>query len=76
MLYGFLVHGRAGEISVGDAGSQMELRLIQLKLETTGANCDPQTLALLHDTRKLYPKCERKTVVRTAKMARGVGQPF
>jgi restriction system protein len=45
-------------------------------LETTGANCDPQTLALLHDTRRLYPKCERKTVVKTAKMARGVGQPL
>jgi hypothetical protein len=45
-------------------------------LDSSGARFDPQTLALLHDTRKFCPKCERELVIRTARKGEGAGQQF
>lgn len=45
-------------------------------LEHTGAECDPEVLAILKDTRKFCPKCEREMLLRTAKKGIGVGQQF
>lgn len=45
-------------------------------LEQTDARFDPETLAILRDTRKFCPKCEREMVLRTATKGRGSGQQF
>jgi restriction system protein len=45
-------------------------------LEKTDARFDPEALAILSDTRKLCPKCEREMVLRTASQGPGAGQQF
>lgn len=45
-------------------------------LETTDARFDPETLALLRDTRKFCPKCENEMVLRTATKGLGAGRQF
>ena len=45
-------------------------------LETTDARFDPETLALLRDTRKFCPKCESEMVLRTATKGLGAGKQF
>lgn len=45
-------------------------------LEETGANFDPETIAILSDARKVCPKCEQEMVLRTATKGRGVGKTF
>jgi ssDNA-binding Zn-finger/Zn-ribbon topoisomerase 1 len=45
-------------------------------LEATDARFDPDAMEILHDTRKLCPKCEREMVLRTASKGPGAGQKF
>jgi hypothetical protein len=45
-------------------------------LESTDARFDPAVLEILHDTRKLCPKCEREMVLRTAGRGPGAGNQF
>jgi hypothetical protein len=45
-------------------------------LQSTNAMSDPETLAILNDTRKLCPKCERRMEIKTARKGRGAGQMF
>lgn len=45
-------------------------------VEATDARFDPAVLEILHDTRKMCPKCERQMVLRTAKRGRSAGQQF
>lgn len=45
-------------------------------LEETDARFDPETLAILQDTRKYCPKCESEMVLRTAKKGTGAGGQF
>jgi len=45
-------------------------------LESSDARFDPETLAILNDTRKLCPKCERELVFRTAGKGPGAGHNF
>jgi len=45
-------------------------------LEATDARFDPDAMEILHDARKLCPKCEREMVLRTASRGRGSGQKF
>jgi HJR/Mrr/RecB family endonuclease len=45
-------------------------------LESTSARFDPETLELLHDTRKFCPKCGREMVLKTATKGKGTGQEF
>jgi len=52
-----------------------ELGLTKL-LEATDANYDPETLAILRDTRNYCPKCEREMVLRTAAKGTGAGKKF
>jgi restriction system protein len=52
-----------------------ETGLAQL-LESSGAHFDPETLAILRDTRKYCPKCESEMVLRTATKGLGAGEQF
>jgi hypothetical protein len=45
-------------------------------LESTDARFDPEALALLRDTRKFCPKCEREMVLRTAGRGPDAGKQF
>lgn len=45
-------------------------------IEDTNARFDPETLAILRDTRKFCPKCEQEMVLRTATKGLGVGRQF
>jgi restriction system protein len=45
-------------------------------LDRTDARFDPQTLALLKDTKKFCPKCEREMVLKIARKGRSAGQQF
>ncbi len=45
-------------------------------MEQAGSRFDPEVQALLSDTRKFCPKCEKERVLRTAKKGRGEGQEF
>jgi len=45
-------------------------------IEDTGARFDPETLAMLNDTRKFCPKCEREMVLRTAERGANPGSKF
>jgi hypothetical protein len=45
-------------------------------IEDTGAQRDPDVLAVLNDTRKLCPKCESEMVLRTATKGLGAGRQF
>jgi restriction system protein len=45
-------------------------------LEATDARFDPAVLEILHDSRKLCPKCEREMVLRTAGRGPGAGKQF
>jgi HJR/Mrr/RecB family endonuclease len=45
-------------------------------LEETSARFDPETLAILMDTRKFCPKCESEMVLRTARKGVGAGSHF
>jgi HJR/Mrr/RecB family endonuclease len=45
-------------------------------LEATHARFDPDAMEILHDTRKLCPKCKREMLLRTASKGRGAGQKF
>lgn len=45
-------------------------------LESTDAEFDPETLAILSDTRKFCPKCENEMVLRTAAKGRSAGNQF
>ena len=45
-------------------------------LESTNAGFDPETLAILRDTRKFCPKCESEMVLRTAKKGLCAGSQF
>lgn len=45
-------------------------------IEDTGARFDPETLAILRDTRKFCPKCEQEMVLRTATKGLGAGNKF
>lgn len=45
-------------------------------IEATDARFDPETLAILQDTRKFCPKCESGMLLRTATKGRGAGQKF
>jgi restriction system protein len=45
-------------------------------LEATAATFDPETLAILRDTRKFCPKCESEMVLRTARKGPGAGGQF
>ena len=45
-------------------------------IEETGSRCDPETVAILRDTRKFCPKCEAEMVLRTAKKGIGAGNKF
>ena len=45
-------------------------------LEATDARFDPAVTSLLHDKRKLCPKCEKPMVLRTARKGAGAGTQF
>jgi len=45
-------------------------------IEETDVRFDPETLAILRDTRKYCPKCESEMVLRTAKKGLGAGSQF
>lgn len=45
-------------------------------IEDTDAQFDPETLAILRDTRKFCPKCEAEMVLRTATKGQGAGKNF
>lgn len=45
-------------------------------LSAADAQLDPEVLAILQDTRKFCPKCEREMVLRTASKGPGAGQQF
>jgi len=45
-------------------------------LESTFAEFDPETLAILNDTRKFCAKCESEMVLRTATKGTGAGKQF
>ncbi len=45
-------------------------------LEATDSRFDPAVLEILHDKRKLCPKCEQEMVVRTAGKGPGAGKQF
>lgn len=45
-------------------------------IEDTDARFDPETLAILRDTRKFCPKCEAEMVLRTATKGLGAGNKF
>lgn len=45
-------------------------------LESTSARFDPETLAILRDTRKFCPKCENEMVLRTATKGLGARKQF
>jgi len=45
-------------------------------LQSTNAASDPEVLAILRDTRKFCPKCEREMVLRTATKGPGAGSQF
>lgn len=45
-------------------------------IEDTDAKFDPETLAILRDTRKFCPKCEAEMVLRTATKGQGAGSKF
>ena len=45
-------------------------------LEDAGAKFDPETIALLNDTRKFCPKCEREMELKTATRGPGAGRNF
>lgn len=45
-------------------------------IEATGAQFDPEVLAILKDTRKFCPRCENEMVLRTATKGLGAGQKF
>lgn len=49
---------------------------LAMMLESTDARFDPETLALLRDTRKFCPKCESEMVLRTAKKGPDAGSQF
>ncbi len=52
-----------------------EDRLARL-LDTHDARFDPELLVILHDTRKLCPKCESQMILRTAGKGSGRGKQF
>jgi len=45
-------------------------------LESANARFDPETLAILRDTRKFCAKCESEMVLRTARRGSGAGKQF
>jgi len=45
-------------------------------IEAAGCQLDPETLAILSDTRKFCPKCESEMVMRTATKGLGAGSRF
>jgi len=45
-------------------------------IEDTDIRFDPEALAILHDTRKFCPKCEKEMKLRTAKKGPGAGRQF
>lgn len=52
-----------------------EVELAQM-LESADAKLDPEVLALLHDTRKFCPKCEREMVIRVVENGPNPGGKF
>jgi restriction system protein len=45
-------------------------------IEDTGAQFDPETLAILEDAQKFCPKCEREMVLKTAQKGANAGGKF
>lgn len=68
----------------GDAKSLADKHCIEIvnetglakMLEATDAQFDPEALTILRDEQKHCPKCENKTVLRTAKKGNLAGQQF
>ncbi len=52
-----------------------EMGLVRM-IESTDANCDPEVLDLLRDTRKFCPKCESEMVLRTASKGPSASKQF
>ena len=72
-----VLHGRVSSNTPGSKALKIvnEAGLARL-LESTDAQFDPETLAIIRDKRKYCPKCQSVMVVRTTKQGLSAGRQF